>query len=459
MAEAKAKFAEAKAQLARQEALLGCVGVFFFVVSSSNLLAQTPQAEKAEYFVLLCKQNHSDLNQAFKREVFRFLASAETGGIAHIAKGDQHQYLATLEFVKGDGPARFRNKTWKEALPAVHGAFDQVNREHEKGQVNLPLLPQTIERLRRTNLPARIVIFGDPLYVNPRHKGFSHEGGFVTTDASIGAELTPFRLAPSLPKGSKVNWIVPSPTFGVDEEHQYAVTRFNRLYIQRLQSRLLRTTIDPKLAFSFLDDNTPVVEPVEGQPGRREVSFQTVSIEKSKGLATLQMATAEISRQFQGHEDGPEAVLMGAERQKDRIALAINYFSEDPLCDVDLCIASDGLEGEINFLTPERSWGRLYRDLRKADTSREPFDDAQYKNWEWASIDHARLNDLSLWLNVYQTTKPVRVTVVRVWQGDRKTLVYDFDLSSGDGGANRNNRSASPCWKRIPLYAPGIEPR
>jgi hypothetical protein len=152
-----------------------------------------------------------------------------------------------------------------------------------------------------------------------------------------------------------------------------------------------------------------------------------------------------------GTADSPEAVFSDAEQNKGTIAVGVNWTSPDSACDLDLHLSSNGLPGELSFSNQETSWGKHFKDVTGASTIDPNVED--FQNWEWIRVDHARLHDLVLYLNAYSTTAPARVTIVRVWNGERKSRVIDFNVTEGDGGANHDNRRASPAWARISLYS------
>ncbi|QDV81224.1 hypothetical protein [Planctomycetes bacterium TBK1r] len=421
-------------------------GVTTTAVHRSDI-QQTGRTETVFVFSPTENQQRTDLA---KRALFTYVAQqAVPGSWVHVAVGKQQSKLASLVVPEGSPRKRIRDRDLRTALTVIHDAFDRPDTTSQ-GQVNLPALAATVRKLRRTEYPCRVSIYGDPLYLNPEQQGYSHAPGKVTTDASIGYKHSPFQITPPLPKDTRVVWGTPDAAFGLDEQHRAAVRRFNALYIQSLGGSLLRTTEDTSLLFHY---ETPFaidrIAAVNSEPGIAEVSVWSEAEEESEGIGTMKLRTKEINA---SRSETVEAVLTAAENDPRTIAIAINWTSADPSCDIDMYLTSNGLPGELFFDNQETTWGTHFKDVVRSETAGE-VDVEDFKNWEWLKVDHARLHDLSLYLNVYRTEAPARVTIVRVWNGERKVRVIDLNVSEGDGGLGRNNRRATDAWRRVSLYS------
>jgi hypothetical protein len=142
-------------------------------------------------------------------------------------------------------------------------------------------------------------------------------------------------------------------------------------------------------------------------------------------------------------------MLDNAQISGDHIMFAINWESSDANCDVDMWIGSKGSNEELNYNNMETPFGRLFRDVRQSGSISGDGDD--YRNWECARINHVSLEDLTLWLNVYETKAPAKIRLIGVCGGKRSEKVIAMNVSQGDHAAARLQRDRSEVWTHIPL--------
>ena len=408
-------------------------------------------SKPTETLLLLSPNANEQRTKAIKAAFFDFVGRVPTGSRIHLVVGPEHSHVASFEVP--DGLSRSRIRKLKAVLATIHGAFDQPARG-ANGQVNLPAIAATVAKVRRTALPFRVAIYGSPLYQDDNQLGFSMGAGTVTTDGSIGHRYSPFQVSTRLPNDCKLVWVTPTADYGLDANHREAVQRFNGFYLQELHGSLLRTTDDPSLLFHF---DTPVtvmrIAAIDSRPGVREVSVRTVAEEENKGISTFSFRTNEARRS--GDIEDIESVLSSAEEDPATIAIAVNWSSTDPECDINLHLQSRDLPGELSFAQQTTTWGQYFNDMWS--TSEIDASSKLKHRWEFVRVKHARLHDLTLYLNAYQTTAPARITVVRVWNGERRQRVFDMDVDEGDHGTDRDRAAESPAWIRVDLYAPPTE--
>lgn len=395
-----------------------------------------------------CPDDNPGRRQLAKKAFFTAVEGAEAHTRWHVFTGRRHDHLITFDIPAATGRRRFREL--RGVIATVHKGFDSVPLDAD-AQVNLPALSATVRAQLTTETSCQVAIYGSPRYLNPDQNAFEHNGVFVTKDGSVGHKLSPFQVSPRLPADTRVVWVTPINQFGYDERHMAAIRHFNGYYLQEVGGVLLRTTEDIGLLFDF--EKPRLLETYvkkDPSPGKYAATVKTVS-NGDEEIATVEFESNSISAPGCGVEESPESVLASAEQDKGTIALAINWYSTDPSCDIDMRLSSNGLPGELSYGTPVTTWGRHFRDVTSASSEQARVED--YQNWEWIRVDHARLHDLVLYLNVFRTTAPARVTVVRVWNGERKVRVIDLNVTKGDQAAYRNNRRASEAWRRVSLYS------
>lgn len=398
--------------------------------------------------VFVAPDSDNKRTQLLKKAVFKAIEEDAPGTRWHLFFAADHEHVASFTIPDSQGQRRFRDL--RTELLKIHAAFDRVDPDAD-GQVNLPALAGSVRKQLTTETECNIAIYGAPRYLNPDQNAFEHDLVFVTKDGSVGHELSPFQTDIGLPQNCRVVWVTPQTQYGYDEKHMAAIRHFNGFYIQELGGTLLRTTEDLSLLFDF-----HVAKTMERLVARHDTPGKFPATSKTEwsgagGIETVEFTDDDLQAPGERLEASPESVLSGAEEDKGTIAIAINWSSADPTCDIDLWLASNGLPGELSFANQTTNWGTHFRDVLSSSSSEINAED--FQNWEWIRVDHARLHDLVLYLNVYRTSAPVRVTVVRVWNGERKVRVVDLNVTKGDSGANRDNRRASNAWHRISLYS------
>ena len=356
------------------------------------------------------------------------------GDVVHFLLTPGQEPLATMTVPAGNRNRRLRSQELGDGLRKL---IPYLNAETATGsqQVNLPAVPATLRSLRRTQFPARVIIVGTPLYDDPRQGDWSMADGKVPTDAALEAPECPFNMGVvDFPEDTIVEWFTPTSKFGVDHVHEEAITRFYRLFFQKHKAELTHLTANIALALDGQASQFPDI--LLPQPS-------------SELMRTARLETSERQPRQTNKPvlEEAEQVLEAAEEANDEMAFAIHWFSTDPRCDIDIRVRSAGCGEVLYFGNKETPFGKLFRDVLSSGSIDD--DSADYQKWEWVRIDHGRLEDLTIWLNAYSTTKPAQVRIIGVSKGKRFERNIQIN-GPGDGGLSAD-RESSDAWHKMTL--------
>lgn len=378
------------------------------------------------------------------------LNTARPGSRVHIVHGGKT--VASFWVPNGTSKTRFRSRHVKPAWSKIVRLLTSPTDGSD--QVDLPGLATAIKSRHETKLPLRVAIYGSPLYLDPNKQAYSHEGKFVTADGAIDVEPSPFRTDVKLPEGTRVTWVTPDALFGYDTVHRDAVIRFNTLFIQELGGELVRTTDKVELLFNHFPP-----EPIARIARRTDDGTTRVQRSEDSRIANAEptapfmlgeqrMRIAE--REATQTASDREAMVAEAMTTPDRIMLIITWESEDPHCDLDMWLTSNGLEGEVYHANPKLPWAELTRDVQH---TRHASGAPDVEKHEGVLVKHGRIEDLTLWINVYRTRSPAKVKITRIWNRERKSRTVEIKTASGDGGRFQRFRVGSTAWKRVNLLS------
>ena len=119
--------------------------------------------------------------------------------------------------------------------------------------------------------------------------------------------------------------------------------------------------------------------------------------------------------------------------------------------DVDLYVSARPNAQEVFWKRAEAPDAVYYRDIRHAGPQGPGSD--WTASWEYVEVKHARLRDVSVWLNMFDTKGSV-TGIVRI-QCDGKTLdkPFQFTVNRGNQGADSSltQRRQSAYWQEIKL--------
>ncbi len=409
-------------------------------------------AENTEWFVVISNGMPQTVMNETAQQLQELIGRhAVPGDVVHVISTPSHQCLASLEVPQGQFNSRLKNQGVRGELGRLKPLFE-AQPTSDPGQLQIPRLSSTVCSLRRTQFPSRVIVVGTPIYHDPRQRGWSMTGGMVPTDGALNAQHSPFNTPTRFPEGTKISWLTPQSEWGEDAAHQESVQRFNRLYLQERGAALSRMTAEPGTAFRFdVPQFSEKLVPREEEPGMRFVSVHSARPDEPPGRATVEIPvkTPEGAVVVTQVDNEVEELLADAEADTSTIALAINWESADPNCDLDLYVASAGSREEMCFRNKKTAFGELYRDVMRSGSL--PGQGADFSNWEWAKVTHNRMEDLTVWINAYRTQKPATIRVIRVWNGRRKEHTLHLNASQGNGGTQNTSRSQSSAWIKVEL--------
>jgi hypothetical protein len=401
----------------------------------------------------------------------QFAESAEPGDVITVVAAPSHTHVATFVVPEGSRNTRLRNKSVRQQLPAINKLF-KMKDASRGGQVQLPSIGSSIRSLRRTKFPIRVVVVGNPFYLDPRQEAWSMKYPFVPTDAAIGDPNSPFTLAAKLPAGTLVHWFETRPSADIDPAHLEAARRFNRLYIQELGGSLTSVSPDAALAFDF--SAATVAETIVREPGiagrRRSTIESTLPEEQAdapKFIVPLDKGSVASSNSLpqppKASDKAPSSnvpalppaeaakkVLDAAMIDKSSTALAMSWSSDggETNCDLDFYIRAKGYEEEIYFGNKKTTFGELYFDIQSSGSLGG--ENADFSTWEWASVNRPK-EELTVFINTFRATKPMTVRFICVANGVRKEQTFKISPPSIWEGWLHRDRTQSTKWKKVTL--------
>jgi hypothetical protein len=122
-----------------------------------------------------------------------------------------------------------------------------------------------------------------------------------------------------------------------------------------------------------------------------------------------------------------------------------------PGTDIDLWVAANAPLPEAYWRRPRVERVRHFRDIR---TSQSVKGHPNWKAaWEYCEVKSARLDEVSVWLNVYDADGPVTGIVRVQFNGKILDRPFKFDATRGNRGRDSTlaSRARSPYWQKIHL--------
>ena len=119
--------------------------------------------------------------------------------------------------------------------------------------------------------------------------------------------------------------------------------------------------------------------------------------------------------------------------------------------DVDLYVAARPGAPEVFWRRAEATDAVYFRDIRHAGPQGRSGD--WTASWEYVEVKHARLEDVSVWLNMFDTKGSVKGIVRIQWNGKTVDKPFEFNLNRGNQGADSSlaQRRQSSYWQEIKL--------
>jgi hypothetical protein len=267
--------------------------------------------------------------------------------------------------------------------------------------------------------------------------------------------------------------------WGVDDAHRLAVERFWRLWFQEHGAVLDRFTSDPQAAFSIGTEQKQRIEPRPGPVGMMDSGFRDtpegavqaswrMTQQMPSSTASLERepeaSASKVSNESSADQDkeeraanitapettpaAPEPTASLGNDYDNLFDLAISWTSSDPHCDLDLhVVAKDG--EALSSDHASTSFGRHHGDIRRGGSC--GLCQSRQGGWEIVTVRIDRMEDLVVWVNVYETTAPAEVVAELRYAGKHRSKKFRIDLRQGDGGGKQGSRYEGEAWVKLHL--------
>jgi hypothetical protein len=384
-------------------------------------------------------------------------------------------------------------------------------------QLRLPQLLDGIAHSRQPQEKLIVILVGSPLYLasNEREAAFDMEKGLTPGDGMVAASVNESLFGTierkSQLQNAMVHWLTPSDDWAVGEIHRRAVTRFWTIFIgeqgatlstfssdiarvferatQGESSPVLTATLDPNdrgLVMRpppiFRRETAPPVEShvdvPQVAPPSRLVAAPTNSTVAVASPAISSKAQSDIPQVktpslLVASPTNPAVTFTPAVSspllKSPAIAKAVSEIPWAPAghigiaavweapsraastADIDLYVSAHPGTPEVFWKRMEATDAVYYRDVRHAGPQNNGND--WTTSWEYVEVKHARLDEVSVWLNVYDTKDSVSGIVRIQCNGKTVDKPFQFKLNRGNRGSDSNLtlRRKSPYWLEIKL--------
>ena len=425
-------------------------------------------------------------DELFKQSLDLLLNRAQPGDRVEFLAAPQGNLLAAVVVPPGTARARASSREYAAKFGTLKQFLTKPATFESRmaTQLRLPQLLDEIARARRPQEDLTLIVIGSPLYLasNEREAAFDMEKGLTPSDgmivASVNESIFGTQERKAQLQNSTIHWLTPNDDWAVGEMHRRAVTRFwtlfaneegamlssfssdtARVFDRALQGgtgTMMNVTLDPNdrgLVMRpppiFRRETAPSVESGINVPPARTLSHATalatnspvpvISPVPKPGVASaaIAKAVAEIPRTPPGR-------------------LGIAAIWEAPAhaaatADVDLYVAAHPGAPEVFWKRAEATDAVYYRDIRHAGPQGSSSD--WTASWEYVEVRHERLQDVSLWLNLFETKAPVKGIVRIQCCGQTVDKPFSFTASRGNQGADSTlaQRRQSSYWQEVRL--------
>ena len=397
--------------------LLAVVGIVCLGCTSKPRAISTSAETNYEWHIVVASQGLSK-QQLLKagKQFQELIATAAPGDRVTLISAPSHGTICSFKVPAGKANSRLRSQEIRKHIPNIAKTF---NPEHaaapQSGHMRLPELVNTVAGGRRTNFPTRIVLIGSLFFNDPQNADWSMTGDKYPSHGVLTAEYSPYNINGKYPEDTEVTWLIPSTEWNGPAPYLQKISTFNRLLLQTQDAKLIRITNDSEMAFVFAQPQfTTPVEAID-EPA---CMFEIAPVVKPQIRA--------VSLSVRRETASAEAVLASAESNAQKIALAMEWISEDSRCDLDLWVESAGHEKKLSFANKVTPFGKHFLDVMSSSATPGGTD---FKGMEWLEVSHNRLGDLKCWINVFRSAKPARVRVIKVWNGQRTETTIQIDPS------------------------------
>lgn len=409
----------------------------------------TKEEKRIQWIVVIGEGAERGRREAVLREVGRLVTESPEGTCVHVIRAPDHKPLGSLMLkvptknrLRDSAVSDFLNKV--RELLADEGPVPPDYRE----QINFPRLWATILSVKKKTPHAiRMVLFGTPVYHDPKEPQWSFREGRYPNRASledVESTLGAIDVEGKRQVSCDITWLVPPGLWGQDIHHEKALIDFYRRAFRVWGGRLKLLTSDPGVAFAPQPHDQAFIE-LQDDGVRQDEKPGLTRFERLRPVpAPVEAAASQTS---QTGDTAIQTEIQAALNDEKKSLIAIGW-NGTRNTDIDLWLTSKGLPGEICFAQMYAPWGHLVRDVRVPGDFTE---EARFESWELAKIEHSRLEDLGVWLNAFEGTGPVDLKLIVVHLGKKYTKTLRFEFQTADRASGRNRRSLSQAWMQIDL--------
>jgi hypothetical protein len=459
------------------------------ITFATVMLAEAAPAGEAprRYVVAICTGLSSNqANAVFLRSMDFLLNHARTGDQVEFLATPQGNRLASVVVPDGAPRARANSREYAGKFVALADFLKKpaAAGSRQAMQLRLPQLLDEIARTHEGQGKLAVVVIGSPLYLasNEREAAFDMEKGLTPSDGMVAASVTESLFGTVERKGQLQNttvyWLTPSDDWAVGEMHRRAVTRFWSLFIAEQGATLSTFGSDIARAFEGAahGESSPVLTATldpndQGMVMRPPPIFRRETALPAESRVNIPPAATPI-RPAMVPTNAPVAVASPASNprvESAAIAKAVTEIPQTPpgrigiaalweaphhaasTADVDLYVAARPGAPEVFWQRAEATDAVYFRDIRHAGPRGQSGD--WTASWEYVEVNHARLEDMSVWLNMFDTKGSVKGIVRIQWNGKTVDKPFEFNLTRGNRGLDNNlpQRRQSPYWQEIKL--------
>ncbi|PHQ33126.1 hypothetical protein CEE69_21945 [Rhodopirellula bahusiensis] len=150
----------------------------------------------------------------------------------------------------GTFDARVRNANFIRQYPAMESYWADPPTGPET-HIGICEIAKTIEDLRETELPCRVLLFAPPLMTDPNHATYSMADGLVPSKGCIDEPTTPFTTVNQYPDGTMIAFLSLNSGWARSSWHADASRDFVSHYFGRQGANSILFTRDLKRALAF----------------------------------------------------------------------------------------------------------------------------------------------------------------------------------------------------------------
>lgn len=257
-----------------------------------------PPTGRHEYFHYIEEGATSSRRAELGEQLFRFVTErAVPGDVIHCIETPSMSPICSFAIPIATGVARITDPSVGPEIAKLQ-AYLTANAPGGSHQLGLPSVASSIRRLRRTQLPPRVLLCASPIYDEARHGAWTFANGRAALPRALTAEGSPFAEGCEfLPDGCVVIWLVPPANEDgcIDQPHRKGVFDFNRAFIEHYGGTLHRITENVAAAFDF--DGPPAItdqlKAVDDSRSIKMFAIETKPIETPLKVRTFKLGPAK----------------------------------------------------------------------------------------------------------------------------------------------------------------------